>query len=442
MPRPHYAALLTTLDDADLPGAAARIQGELGEREVAYGTSGFRVDPVPRLLPADEWEEIERGVAQRVRALARFVADVYGDRRILGAGVMPDHVIPGAEYHEPEMVGVDMRESAWLPVSGLDLVRRPDGRFAVLEDNLRAPSGIAYGSVAREVVEHHVSPLPGAPRPFPGVAYELLGQALRDAAPGDGGDPQVVILTDGPDNPAWWEQREMAVQLEVPLVTLADLERRGGRLHARLERGLVPVDVVYRRTNEDRLRDEHGRPTTVGAALHEPCRRGTLACVNAFGAGVADDKLVHAYVDEIVRFYLAEEPLLPSVPAHDVTDPETRQDVLGRLDELVVKPRGEAGGAGVVIGPKASAEELAEAARGLKADPETYVVQDMVPLSHHPTLIDGRLEPRHVDFRPLVMFMRDGVRTATGGLTRVALERGGMKVNMQENGAVKDTWVL
>ena len=226
------------------------------------------------------------------------------------------------------------------------------------------------------------------------------------------------------------------------MVTLADLELRAGRVHARLDSGPRRVDVVYRRTDEHRLRDDRGRPTALAEALLEPIRRGTVAVVNAFGAGVADDKLVHAYVEEMVRFYLGEEPLLRSVATLDPGVPEALEEALERLDELVLKPRARAGGAGIVIGSRASAEQLDGARRALRERPAGYVVQERVALSRHPTVLGGRLEPRHVDLRALAGLAGGRVKVVPGGLTRLALEEGDLMVNMTQGGGIKDTWVL
>jgi uncharacterized circularly permuted ATP-grasp superfamily protein len=251
-----------------------------------------------------------------------------------------------------------------------------------------------------------------------------------------------VVLSDGSANSAWYEHARIARELSIPLVTPADLDSRGGRLTAVVDGRRLPVDVVYRRTDEDRLMGEGGELTAVGAVLLEPLRAGTLACVNGFGTGVADDKLVHAYVEEMVRFYLHEEPLLPSVQTYDPADPNDRAEVLERIDELVVKPRTGHGGHGVVVGPHARAEDRRRVADAIRERPEDYVAQETIMLSRHPTVIDGRLEARHVDLRPFVFMTPDGGRVLPGGLTRVALDRGALVVNSSQRGGGKDTWVL
>jgi uncharacterized circularly permuted ATP-grasp superfamily protein len=289
---------------------------------------------------------------------------------------------------------------------------------------------------ARESVERGLpAGLAGLARPLDG-ALDLLGRTLSV------GDASVVLLSDGPANTAWYEHRRISRELEIPLVTLADLETAQGRLYATVDGRRRAVDVVYRRTDEDRLTDERGELTPVGAALYEPLRAGTLRCVNGFGTGVADDKLVHAYVEEMIRFYLHEEPLLPSVHTYDLGAPDCLADVLDRLDELVVKPRTGHGGHGVVVGPHADVADLRKVAQAIRRDPHDYVAQDTILLSRHPTVIDGRLEPRHVDLRPFVFVTPDDAAVAPGGLTRVALERGALVVNSSQRGGGKDTWVL
>jgi len=476
--RPQYAALLDALAREDLEARRAALVEEMEADGVVFagadGVRPFIVDPVPRIIGAGEWMLLERGIAQRVRALNAFVADVYGDRRIVREGIVPARVVDEAEYHEPLLAGVEVRNDAWATVAGLDLVRGADGRFTVLEDNLRTPSGVAYALAAREKVAAALAGAareggeavrevgeavreageavqdrggaaregerPFAPRPVDPLAFELLGEALCDAAPEGVDEPLVVLLSDGPGNSAWWEHRVLAERVGLPIVALADLERRGAELVACLEDGTKRVDVVYRRTDLDRLAvgDEL---TAVGEALLEPWRKGRIGLANAFGTGVADDKLAHAYVEAMVDFYLGEAPVLQSVPTYDLGDPDILHGALDRLEELVVKPRAGYGGEGVVICPHATDQQVAEVREAVLAEPQRYIAQETVALSRHPTVIDGRLEPRHVDLRP---FAYSGARVAVlpGGLTRVAFGAGAMVVNSSQNGGGKDTWVM
>jgi uncharacterized circularly permuted ATP-grasp superfamily protein len=274
-------------------------------------------------------------------------------------------------------------------------------------------------------------------------AYEWLGEALRaTASPEAGAHPSVVVLTDGPSNSAYYEHGAIARRLGLALVRPEDLSVRSKRLFAHTDDGIVPVDVVYRRTNEDRLFDAAGALTALADILLGPLEAQTLACVNAFGTGVADDKLVHSYVEEMVRFYLDEEPLLASVPTHDLSQPGVLEMALERIGELVVKPRSGHGGIGVVVGPRADPQALAAVSRELAAAPEQFIVQETVRLSRQPTVCGDELEPRHVDLRPFTFAIGDRVEVFPGGLTRVALERGSLVVNSSQRGGAKDTWVL
>jgi uncharacterized circularly permuted ATP-grasp superfamily protein len=444
-PRSDYAELLATLDGSDLDEIAAAVESDLGARGVGFGGGDahapFRVDPVPRIVDHWEWELLSRALAQRVQALIAFVADVYGERAIVAAGVVPERVIDSAEYLERDMEGVPISSATY--VAGLDLVRDRDGQLRVLEDNLRTPSGIAYALAARAAVD---APLPLAPPPTrldPEPIHDLLGGALRAASPGAIDEPVVALLSDGPTNSAWYEHRALAKALGIPVVLPGDLSVRGGRVRGRLEDGRMhELHVVYRRTDEDRLRDRDGRPTWLAEALLDPLSTGKVAVVNPFGSGVADDKLVHAYVERMVRFYCGEEPLIESVRTYDLGDEDVLAEVLPRLDELVVKPRGGFGGAGVVVCPHAAPADREAARRAVERTPDRYVAQELVELSAHPTVCGDRLEPRHVDLRPFVIGSGGTAETAPVALTRVALTRGSLVVNSSQSGGGKDTWLM
>ncbi len=443
----HDRRLRRALDRLDLRELCEKVAGEAGRRGVCFGTADgvqdFRIDPIPRLIEAAEWHALSAGIAQRVRALELFVRDVYGERRIVHEGIVPARAIDGADHHEPLLDGTGERIGTWITVAGLDIVRDSDGTFKVLEDNLRTPSGIAYAVATREALRAHVAPPSGVHVRSLDAAFDTLAAALRAAAPQAAGeDPTVVLLSDGEGNSAFYEHAQIAGRTGVPLVLAGQLSVRDGRLYARLPDGERPVDVVYRRTDEDRLTGERGELTHVAELLLEPVLEGTLSCVNAFGTGVADDKLVHAYVEQMVRFYLGEEPLLQSVPTYDPGDPEMLEMILGRIDELVIKPRSGHGGYGVVIAPHARPEDVRKAAEQLAATPERFVAQETVMLSRHPTVTDGRVEPRHVDLRPFAIASGEAVRVLPGGLTRVAFDRGALVVNSSQNGGSKDTWVL
>jgi uncharacterized circularly permuted ATP-grasp superfamily protein len=445
-PRQHYTRLIAELERTDLHELDLAASGDLHSRGVAFhsatGDSRFRMDPVPRLLPSEEWDDLAAGLTQRVRALNAFLADAYGERRIVEAGAVPAHVIEEADGYEPWMRDVRVPHGAYAGMAGLDVVRGADGRLLVLEDNLRTPSGIAYMEAARDVLEERLHESAHEPKRSIAPIYDLLCAALRGTAPEGVDEPSIVLLSDGASNSAWFEHETIARTLAIPVVGLADLEHRAGRLYARDGPRLVPVDVIYRRTDEDRLAGHGGRPTPLADALLEPLRRGTVASFNAFGTGLGDDKLVHAYVEDMIRFYLGEEPLVDSVPTYDLGDPEQLTEVLERLDELVIKPRTGFGGYGVVIVPHATREDRDRVERALRSNPGRYVAQETIALSRHPTVCGSRLEPRHIDLRPFVLTAGDDVSVIPGGLTRVAFDAGALVVNSSQNGGGKDTWVL
>jgi uncharacterized circularly permuted ATP-grasp superfamily protein len=419
---------LRALAGRDLEELAVAVERHGADEGVVFhsavGDEVFVIDPVPRVIAAAEWARVEAGLAQRVRALNAFVADIYAERQIVAEGVVPARVVETAEYFEPGMEGVQPPGGLWIGIAGLDLVRDGDGRFKVLEDNVRTPSGFAYAAAARRALVAHLEVAASDhPRKLDALP-EMVWHSLRAAAPTDGGSVRAVVLTDGEDNAAYYEHAWAAEALGIPLLVPEQLD-------------LDTVDVVYRRTNADRL------DTGVGELLLEPIREGRIGVVNAFGTGVADDKLTHAYVEDMIRFYEDEEPLLPSVETFDLGRPEILERALDVFDELVIKPRGGYGGEGVAVLPHANPEDRERVRKAVRERPEDYVAQRMVMISCHPTVIDGRLAPRHVDLRPYVFLGEDGnVQTLPGGLTRVAFGEGSLVVNSSQNGGAKDTWVL
>lgn len=439
-----YERTLHVLAGTDLEQLRAAVVRKLAADGVIFGGAPFVVDPVPRLIAAEVWAALERGLAQRTRALNRFLTDAYSERRIVSAGIVAAETIDGAEGYEPDLRGRLSGRPPPAPIIGFDLVRDPEGRFLVLEDNLRTPSGIAYLVAARTALTATLpSGLP-VPRPIEPAIYELLGSALRAAAPPSAGpDPLIVLVSDGPGNVAYYEHSCIARAVGIALVTPDQLCADGDELRVRLADDTEErrVDVVYRRTDEDRVRDEHGAQTAIGELLVPAWLAGEIGLVNAFGNGVADDKLVHGHVEDFVRFYLDEEPLLPSVPTRALDTPEAGRDAIEHLPDLVIKPRHGHGGTGVTIGSHADEAQLAIARAELERHPERYIAQPIVPLSRHPTVIDGRLEPRHLDLRPFA-FVAGGVALAPGGLSRVAFDADEMVVNSSRNGGGKDTWVL
>ena len=439
-PRPLYAALLARLAGRDLAVLADEVAAHAaGEGATFGGDRAFPVDPIPRLIAADEWRELEADLGQRVRALDAFVSDLARGRRVVQAGVVPERLAATLPFLEPDLAELPDPVSARIAIAGLDVVRDVEGRFHVLEDNVRTPSGMAYLLATRRATKAHLD-FEEPRRPVRAALANLLGSVLAAARPDHDDDAAVVVLSDGPQNSAYFEHRVLAELAGVPLVHPDELRAQAGHLVSRSTGRRI--QVVYRRTDEDRLRAPDGALTAMGELLLEPLQAGTLSVVNGFGTGVADDKRIYPYVDAMIRFYLGEEPMLPSIVTYDLADPAAREQALARLDELVVKPRDGHGGHGVVIGPTASRAELREAAEAVCADPEGWCAQELVRLSTHPTVVDGRLAPRHVDLRPFLFY--DGRTTAAlpGGLTRVALEEGSLVVNSSRRGGGKDTWVL
>ena len=437
--RPHYRELMAALAGAQLDVLADRVSAHMRSSGATFGDGEpFRLDPIPRLLTALEWAELETGLAQRLRALDAFVADVYGERRAVEAGVVPARLLEGIEFLEPDLARFPPPPSAWISIAGLDVVRGADGHFRVLEDNVRTPSGMAYALIARHAMAAHL-PYDGRWRNIAAELATYLRMVVAAAKPEPAEGGIAVLLSDGPTNSAWFEHEVLAGMAELRLTRPEELVRDGDRLALRDGRR---IQVLYRRTNEDRLWAAPGQLTPLGELLSPALRAGTVGLVNAFGTGVADDKRVYPYVDDLVRFYLGEEPRVRSVTTYDLADPRQRAEVLERLDELVVKPRGGHGGTGVVIGPTASAARLREARAAIEEHPEELVAQETVRLSTHPTVIDGRLAPRHVDVRPFVFFDGTKARALPGGLTRVAFAEGELVVNSSQGGGGKDTWVL
>lgn len=427
------------LDERDRDRLVREINRLLEARGVEFGGAeahAFRADPVPRVVGREEWDELAAGLRQRARALECFVEDVYGEQCAVADGVVPERVVAGSPYFERDLVGLRPRGGARISVAGLDVVRGDDGRFRVLEDNVRTPSGIAYAMAVSDAVAEVL----GVDRPTDGIEAEVpaaLRRCLEATAPDV--DGELVLLTDGPENSAHYEHRQVAELADLVLAGPADLRRAGDRVVLADGRR---VRSVYRRTDCDRMRDERGAPTWVADLLVGPLRAGEVGMVNWFGTGVADDKSVYGYVDGLVRHFLGEEPVVPSVPTYDLLDPARLEQVLDRLADLVVKPRDGSGGDGVVVGPGASPEELERARERVRADPEAWIAQEVVSLSTHPTVVDGRLEPRRVDLRPFAFNDGRDVVVPPGGLTRVALQAGEMVVNSSRDGGGKATWVV
>jgi uncharacterized circularly permuted ATP-grasp superfamily protein len=428
-PRPHYAEVFSSLEDVG--ALKEEVERRLGARGVTFGDDTEALDPVPRILTEPEWSELQAGIDQRLRALEALVADVYdGDGRVFEAGVLDRSEVESSPHWEPMMRGASPRR--WITFAGLDVIRCEDGRFRVIEEQLRMPSGIAYAVAARETIREVLAVEP--PQHDLSVVFGELALALRDAAPAGVDEPRMVILSEGPSAAPYWEHEQLARELGATLVTLADLEHRDGRLVAWIDGRARGVDVVYLRTDEDRFREDDGSLTAVGEALLELAAARRLGVVNAPGCGIADDKLVHGRVDELIGLYLGEEALLPSVESRLVGPDD-------ELGDLVVKPRGEMGGEGVVIWRDADESTRDRVRERIAAEPGGWIGQRLVCLSTHPTVVDGRLEPRHIDLRPYAVVSDDGLRVLPVATSRVALERGSMIVNSSRGGGAKDTWL-
>ncbi|MFY9264857.1 MAG: circularly permuted type 2 ATP-grasp protein [Solirubrobacterales bacterium] len=446
--RARYAAIVDQFSVLDPAALSAGAQQFVDSEGVAFatdtGAKPFVVDPFPRVITAAEWHRLSAAVAQRVTALNCFVHDVYGERRIVDAGIVPWPVIASAEYFEPDLVGATPPGGLFTNIAGLDLVRGGDGELRVLEDNVRSPSGLTFSLAARRMSD--------AILPFAGdepklavdgsAIFGALSEALRAADPIGNGDPAIALVSDGPGSAAWYEHKRVAKALDLYLFSLDQIERHGEAVYGRDSDGLLkPIDVIYRRTDLDTLRTPRGALTRFGELLLDPIRNGTVASVNAFGSGIADDKLIHAYVEAMIRFYLGEEPSIESVKTYDPSDAETRAMLESRIGELVIKPRGGLGGSGVTIGPQATRDELDTALERIAREPNRWVAQETIALSTHPTVAENCWQPRHIDLRPYAIHLADGVRTLPACLTRVALERGGLIVNSSRNGGAKDTWI-
>jgi carboxylate-amine ligase len=440
-PRALYAELLEELGRSDLAELRGRVEVRVARGGLTFGEGKpITVDPVPRLIAAEEWERLRAGLLQRARALNAFVADAYGPQRIFEAGVVPRRLLETSSGYAPAMEGLLDSAVPAATVAGLDLVRNQEGELQVLEDNLRMPSGACYSLAIREIVGSELGE-PVQPRDLGGY-LEKLGEAIREAAPDGRGEPFAVVLSDGPENGAWYEHERVGRELGLPIVTPDQLETSHGCLFATVADRRRQVDVIYRRLDTDQITEPDGNPTELGELLLPALRAERLRCVNAFGTGLADDKLTHAYVERMIEFYLGEEPSLRSVPSYDLGDEAAREAAMERLGELVIKPRGSFGGHGVTIMPRASELERREAIEAMRRHPEQFIAQEPVGLSTHPTICDGELQPRHVDLRPFVISSVDGEAAMTGGLTRYAQGAGEMIVNSSQGGGCKDTWVV
>ena len=467
-PRAHYAEVVAQI--ASMDGRDVRRAAELANRSFLHRGVTFTIysddapaaerilpfDPIPRILPAEEWAVVEAGLRQRIEALNRFVHDIYHDQAILHDGIVPRRLVVLARHFRREVVGIDVPEDQYLHVVGSDLIRGDDGRWMVLEDNARTPSGVSYVLSNRQIMT----------RTFPdwfaalGVRSvdfyagrlldNLVGLSPRRGVAGVGGGPTVVVLTPGIYNSAYFEHAFLAQQMGVELVEGRDLFVLDNRVYMRTTHGRRQVDVIYRRVDDEFLDPlAFHRESVLGVAgLLGAVRTGNVTLANAIGTGVADDKVVYHYVPAIIRYYLGQEPILGNVPTYLPSEPDQLEFVLDHLDSLVVKAANESGGYGMLIGPHAEEHDIADFRARILANPRDYIAQPVIPLSRHPTFVpdadgeSGTLEGRHVDLRPYALSGPDGITVLPGGLSRVALVRGSLVVNSSQGGGSKDTWVL
>jgi carboxylate-amine ligase len=455
--RPGYTAIFDALTPGGIDGLRATAR-DLDRRRVDEGIAfiaeidgvpteqPFPLDPIPRVIALDDWDAICAGLAQRARALNAFLDDVYGPMRIVEAGVIPESVVRDCPGFLPAAAGLAPGGRPRATVVGFDLLHAPSGKWVVLEDNLRVPSGLAYAVANRRTAAASLPVL----HPWPGLrSPETVGRdllhALRQAGPPrcPRDVPHVAVLSDGPTNSAWYEHRLLAELMAVPVVTPADLSGDADGVVARVDGEPWPVDVLYRRLGDDELIAGDPVDAAVDALLVAAARAGTVAVANVPGNGVGDDKAVYAYVHPMIRFYLDEEPLIGDVGTWVLAHPGQYEGVRDRLAELVVKPVDGSGGSGVMIGPDLTDAEIAQMVERVDAAPHLFIAQDVIRFSCHPTLIRDGLRPRHVDLRVFALVGRDGtVVVPDVALSRVALESEGLLVNSSQGGGSKDTWLV
>jgi len=401
-------------------------------------------DIIPRVIAAEEWGRIERGLKQRIVAINQFIDDVYHDQKILQDGAVPPDMILKSRNYRPEIRYVDPPKGVWCHISGIDLVRHKDGEVYILEDNLRCPSGVSYVLENRHLLKRTF------PRVFEAMRVRRVDDycdrlllTLQAMAPGGVSEPNVVLLSPGIYNSAYFEHAYLAQQMGIELVEGSDLVVRDGFCYMRTTHGFEKVDVIYRRINDEFLDPLAFRPdSALGVpGIMDVWMNGRVALANAPGTGIADDKAVCAYVPEIIRYYLGEDPILNNVPTYICRLEKDRKYVLEHLDELVVKPTNEAGGYGMLIGPHATQAQRDEFAELIRNNPTNYIAQPTLSLSRVPVIVNDHLEGRHVDLRPFILY-GDDVYVLPGGLTRVALRKGSLVVNSSQGGGSKDTWVL
>ena len=451
-PRPIYERLFAELDryqPSELRQRSEQLSHTFSDRGVTFAHSGeerpFPLDVVPRLIGALEWDLLSRGIAQRVHALEAFLADVYGEGRVFAEKLIPRAVVTSSPHFCRAAYDVDPPNGVRICVAGIDLVRDEVGNFRVLEDNVRIPSGVSYVIENRRAMTQTFASLFSDHRVHPVDSYPAhLFAALREAAPPTVSDPVVVVLSPGVHNAAYFEHVLLARMMGIELVEGRDLLCRSNHVYMRTTNGERPVHVIYRRVDDEWLDPLQFYPESVigVAGLVNAARAGNVVISNGIGNGVADDKLIYTYVPTFIRFYLGEEPLLDNVETYRLEEPEVRAEVLRSMESYVVKPVDGSGGTGIVIGPQADEKTLAKTRAAVIESPRNWIAQRPVALSTHPTLVDERVSPRHIDLRPFAVNDGHEIWVLPGGLTRVALGEGELVVNSSNGGGSKDTWVL
>jgi uncharacterized circularly permuted ATP-grasp superfamily protein len=454
-PRPHYARFAQRLNEmsrAEFEAKRRAVDLAFMRQGITFNVYGdsqgteriFPFDLVPRIIPAPEWDYLERGLVQRITALNLFLHDVYHDQHIIRDGTIPAEYVFSARHFRREFVNFPVPRDIYIHVCGTDIIRDVDGRYLVLEDNGRCPSGVSYVLENRRAIKRTFSESfeENGVRPVEHYPAELL-KLLRHVAPAGIAEPTVVLLTPGAFNSAYFEHTYLARQMGIEIVEGRDLLVRDQHVYMRTTKGLQPVHVIYRRIDDDFLDPlVFRRDSALGVpGLINAYRAGHVSLANSVGTGVADDKVMYCFVPRMIEYYLDQEPILPNVPTYRASEEADRRYIVEHLPELVVKAANEAGGYGMLMGPQASAAEREEFRRRIEAEPRNYIAQPVVRLSRHPTGDDGGFAGRHVDLRPFILYGEKTV-VVPGGLTRVALRPGSLVVNSSQGGGSKDTWVL
>ena len=454
--REPYAKIVSALQQLDLPSMHSKdkLAGELfmnqGITFTVYADNAgieriFPFDIIPRIITGKEWQHIEDGIKQRLIALNHFLKDIYNGQQILKDKIVPAKLIASCPHYTREVHGIQVPHDIYVHISGIDLIRGADGKFYILEDNLRTPSGVSYMLENREVTKRIF------PDMFAGNSVRLINnypillhQLLSSLAPEQVHNPRVVLLTPGIFNSAYYEHTFLARQMGIPLVEGRDLVVDHHNVYMKTTQGLARVHVIYRRIDDEYLDPLIFHPTSVLGVpgLMDAYRKGNVAIANAVGNGVADDKAIYAYVPQMIKYYLNEEPILNNVPTYQMANYDEREHVFNDLTNMVIKRTNQSGGYGMVMGNSVQQDEWEQAKVAIERDPRSYIAQPIIKLSTVPCFINGKLQPRHVDLRPYALFGADGIKIVPGGLTRVALREGSLVVNSSQGGGSKDTWII